>query len=245
MSRSRRAPATHCASPPANAASGRQLGPATCPRLSSRTRPALTGRPRSERRLAESVLPCTPKWRARITPIPRGSLLPCLTHPPLQALVPGHPMLCPPRRRIRTGDGQEEKCCSISQHVAERSALCLATGALFSVHEAKLPALPAHAGVHPRLRRVPDPAHQPASERPPDGAAGDDRRVPARERALHHGGHTLLRLCARRPQDARPRVHRCQAGREHPHRGRCGHARHCGVCCRAAACCGIFSQLRE
>ena len=51
-----------------------------------------------------------------------------------------------------------------------------------------------------------DPAHLPAGEREPDGAAGHDRRVPAGLGGAHHGGDPLLRLRPRQDRKTEPRV---------------------------------------
>jgi hypothetical protein len=53
-------------------------GPATCPWLSSRARPILTGRPRTERRLAESMVPCAPSVLAShpLLMVPRSPVPP-------------------------------------------------------------------------------------------------------------------------------------------------------------------------
>jgi len=143
MSRSRRAPATRRATLPANAASGRQPGPATCSWLSCRARLALTGRPWSERRLAEMSMASALRNVLASAPLLSGGPLPHTTHPLvlgsrvrligdllrsalLNNVAPGHPMLAPPpsqHDRLRKADAEA------SANTAERPALCLATGA--------------------------------------------------------------------------------------------------------------------
>ena len=68
--------------------------------------------------------------------------------------------------------------------------------------------------------RLRDPAHVPAGERSPDGAARDDRRLQARVRPADHRGAALLRLRPAGPQGAAAGADHRQARGRPPHRGR-------------------------
>jgi hypothetical protein len=77
-----------------------------------------------------------------------------------------------------------------SLSLASRSlSLSLSPSPSLTVHAAM-----ALVGERAWVRRVPSTAHHASGERPLDGAAGDDRRVPSRVRPLHHRRGALLRV---------------------------------------------------
>ena len=81
------------------------------------------------------------------------------------------------------------------------------------------PSPPPGGRVHPRLRRLPHPAHHAPRQRQHDGAADHDRRLQARLCPLHHRSAALLWLRARRQEDAGEGCRRGEGGRRACSRG--------------------------
>ncbi len=110
--------------------------------------------------------------------------------------------MCLPRRQgFRRGSSPGSEELNVSCHTL-LAALCggESTGPPACATLTGTSPFPLRAGVHPGVRRLSGAADLSAGERQLHGADGDDRRLQARVRPIHHRRHPLLRLRPRRPQ---------------------------------------------